>query len=822
VIELVLRWARVFRVWVVISTVVLAAGGALALRWLRFDPDVLHLLPRHGVVVPAFAEFLQRFGSLDELLIVFEAPAGERIDAYEDQIADFADRLAHAPEVGRVDTGLLDPSRDWRYVADRLLLVLEPQHRREALSRFQPERLTQQLLKTRELLSLPGPDVASWVRRDPLGLLPLMRDQLSGMSPARADAAGADTVPQGDAVGGGYVTLDGRSRLVVARPVRPPFDTAFSRQLFDRLAAIECATIAGDAGEQGSGRTPTVRYAGGHRIALETEQQVRRETIWNSVGALAAILPLLYLAFRSLWLVAVGAVPSALAILLVLAAYAVGGATLSASAAGAAAMQFGLGIDGVVLLFVAFRHLTAAGESTANAVPKLKSPATSMLLGMWTTAATFYGLALVDFPSLEELGLIIGHGMVLCGILTLVLIPALLPRTPPRSRPLTAWWLTRIVRKQTGPILAGALIVTAASGLAATGLRIDPSLERLRSNTTAAAFELDVSRRFGLPQEVLVVLARDRELEPLLEANARLVEQLRGTLPVLRLHAPTSLLPPASRQMAAAADLQQSNLSPAIVQERILSAARTTGFRPGTFDPFVEQLPRLLDSQARLTYDGFREHGLDDVLSRTLTREGRDWIAATYLYPEKLGDVETIRAVVSRAGRGLTLTGLAEVNRELQARFAPEFSKGLLFGLLLVVSMLLLTFRRIDLTLLALVPTALALVWAAGVLAFSGIELDLFSVFAVMTFVGIGVDYGIHLVHRFREARHSEVDEVIAHLGPVILVAGTITLLGFGTLVFSSYPPLRSLGLVSLVLVVTLVLASVLVLPALLVRRGRM
>ena len=51
-----------------------------------------------------------------------------------------------------------------------------------------------------------------------------------------------------------------------------------------------------------------------------------------------------------------------------------------------------------------------------------------MLLGMWTTAATFYGLTFVDFPSLQQLGLLIGHSMVVCGILTLVLVPALLPR----------------------------------------------------------------------------------------------------------------------------------------------------------------------------------------------------------------------------------------------------------------------------------------------------------------------------------------------------------------------------------------------------------
>ena len=43
------------------------------------------------------------------------------------------------------------------------------------------------------------------------------------------------------------------------------------------------------------------------------------------------ILPLLFLAFRSWWLVAVGAIPSALAILVVLAMYALSGTTLPAA-----------------------------------------------------------------------------------------------------------------------------------------------------------------------------------------------------------------------------------------------------------------------------------------------------------------------------------------------------------------------------------------------------------------------------------------------------------------------------------------------------------
>jgi predicted RND superfamily exporter protein len=88
-----------------------------------------------------------------------------------------------------------------------------------------------------------------------------------------------------------------------------------------------------------------------------------------------------------------------------------------------------------------------------------------------------------------------------------------------------------------------------------------------------------------------------------------------------------------------------------------------------------------------------------------------------------------------------------------------------------------------------------------------------------VTFVGIGVDYGIHLVHRYKEL--GQARRAVAELAPVILVAAAITLLGYGTLVYSSYPPLRSIGVVSAVSVVALAVASVLVLPALIMEDRR-
>jgi len=72
----------------------------------------------------------------------------------------------------------------------------------------------------------------------------------------------------------------------------------------------------------------------------------------------------------------------------------------------------------------------------------------------------------------------------------------------------------------------------------------------------------------------------------------------------------------------------------------------------------------------------------------------------------------------------------------------------------------------------------------------------------------------VHVVHRYQE--RAGAVQAVSELAPVILVAGLITLLGYGTLVTSSYPPLQSIGVVSAVSVATLAAASLFVLPAIL------
>jgi predicted RND superfamily exporter protein len=805
-IDVLVTWAYRRRALVIAAAFCVLAVSAEGARRLSFETDVLTLLPRDGRVIPAFRSFLSTFGSLDQLYVVFTAPDGYPIADYSDRIDAWIEQLRAAPEIERVDAGLADQSRNVGWLADRQLLLLDDSTLDEALDRLRPNGLNAAVASRRELLALPSSNVADLVRHDPAGLLELSQKVFGGRAPNGMESA--------------YVTPDGSSRLVIAHPSRPPYDAAFSRALDARLRSIEdqqaAASRDNDAGENRPAMK--IELAGGHRIAVETEAFIRRESIVNTLGSLALILPLLYFVFRSAWLVVVGSLPSALSLVVVLGIFGFAGATLSAAATGSAAMLFGLGIDGVVLLYVSHRLALASGLAPRAAVQAIAEPSKSMLLGMWTTAATFYGLMFVDFPSLQELGRLVGHSMVVCGLATLFLVPATLPRkarTVQRALvlPNLADW---IFRHRTA-VLIGSLAATVLLGAAATRIKINPTLERLRSTTDGAAVEARIASTFGLPGEVSVILAQGRDLERLLTTNEALVARLAQELPAVRVEPASRLLPSHATQTERAGRIKASGISPAHVRTSLAAAAVASGFHPGAFDAFIERVPRLLDPSLRMTYDNYVSYGFGNLIRRFITHEGRNaWTIATYVFPQTLEELTAIESVVEAVDPSQTLTGLPLVNRELSSRFLPQFLKGLAIGTLMVLASLALVFRDWRLCALALLPTFAGLIWTGGVLALAGVELDLFAVFAVVTFVGIGVDYGIHMVHRYRERR--DPAQAVAELAPVILAAAAITLFGYGTLIASSYPPLRSIGVVSAISVCGLALASVILLPALMMR----
>ncbi len=89
--------------------------------------------------------------------------------------------------------------------------------------------------------------------------------------------------------------------------------------------------------------------------------------------------------------------------------------------------------------------------------------------------------------------------------------------------------------------------------------------------------------------------------------------------------------------------------------------------------------------------------------------------------------------------------------------------------------------------------------------------------------IGIGVDYGIHISHRFMEdiERFDDVYEAsrstVSHTGTALFGGAATTVAGFGLLALATIPPLKQFGIITALTITYSFIVSVFVLPTFLV-----
>jgi predicted RND superfamily exporter protein len=145
--------------------------------------------------------------------------------------------------------------------------------------------------------------------------------------------------------------------------------------------------------------------------------------------------------------------------------------------------------------------------------------------------------------------------------------------------------------------------------------------------------------------------------------------------------------------------------------------------------------------------------------------------------------------------------------------------------LITVVSGLL--FRSAPLGLITAVPIALATAVNFGVLGWFGIALGVTTAMCSSVGIGIGVDFAIHFVSRYRralaqgETPDAALHTTVASAGTAILYNALVIVAGFLVMVSSGFMPNRTFGwLVSLAMIVCFT-ATVTTMAALLLRYGR-
>jgi predicted RND superfamily exporter protein len=141
--------------------------------------------------------------------------------------------------------------------------------------------------------------------------------------------------------------------------------------------------------------------------------------------------------------------------------------------------------------------------------------------------------------------------------------------------------------------------------------------------------------------------------------------------------------------------------------------------------------------------------------------------------------------------------------------------KAAAFIFLVVFAVMAVTFRSLRHAILAAVPLLVGMIWMLGIYPLLGLKLNAVNIAVIPLVIGMGIDFGIHIVHRYRVER--ELETVYLFTGKAVFLSALTTMIGFGSLaLIGSFPSIASIGAVLFLGIATCLTATLVLLPALL------
>ena len=263
------------------------------------------------------------------------------------------------------------------------------------------------------------------------------------------------------------------------------------------------------------------------------------------------------------------------------------------------------------------------------------------------------------------------------------------------------------------------------------------------------------------------------------------------------------ILPPEIRQKKNlfSACLQLTRRESSVISERSQQKKDSMSHVIGLF---TEGLNTMLRNREMITLRDVEP--IKEVLERLLINEDDQW---TIIVSGTLRKNAPLSAL-----NGYTHTGPAFIKQELFSILKKDTVIIGIIGLVLVNIILYLDFRKIYHVLLCQVPVVASILCTLGIMGMTGISLNFMNAIVFALLFGIGTDYTVHLLHRYHAGR--DIRATFLQTGKTVFVAGLSTIAIFGSLGFSSYKGLATIGQVAAIGITLCVILSLTLVPALL------
>jgi len=443
------------------------------------------------------------------------------------------------------------------------------------------------------------------------------------------------------------------------------------------------------------------------------------------------------------------------------------------------------------------------GESRRERASRsLSMVALPVLLAALTTMAGFLAFVFGSYLTMiREFGIFSSLGVLLALVVSLTFVPAVLSYLPPPAaersaagRPPRAG--ARVFERLGGFVLRRAkIILTVGGAVAAVAIAFLPMVRRevdvlsyFSRRTEIRQAERMMKADFGGSTTVQVLVEGD-VLDPRVLAEMKRMEDFLKARPNMsNVHSPVELL---------------EEMSFALIDRRELPETREQAaslFFLLEGEPVLDQLVRPDRQEALIqgtlaTMDAHQLHSL-------------------------IKDTEVFIASLGEGSCGFRLSGTAVIYSRLDSAIASSQLWSLLAAVLFMFLCNLLLVRSLAGALIGLVPITFTLFLLFGVMGATGIPLDVTTVLLGSISMGMGIDYTVHFLSRYRnELERGQDNSLLATMnttGRAILINVFTVSVGFLSLLLGNLVPLRNFGLLIVVTMASSGAAALSLLPAVL------
>ncbi len=530
-----------------------------------------------------------------------------------------------------------------------------------------------------------------------------------------------------------------------------------------------------------------------------------------------------------------------------------------------AVLYIGLGIDYSIQFCLRYRELIQSGLSKKEAVSDTaKGVGNALLLCSITTAIGFYAFVPTAYSGASELGLIAGTGMFINFFANITILPALLNLLPPKENTVRSFIIPKrlamLPERHEGMIALGSIILgigavfflpkvffdfnplnlsnpVAESVLTARELFNDAktspwTISTLANNLTEAKEiasrlkdlkEVDMAITIAdfipekqtekldiiydtalfMPSLPKDIQFSEQDYEEKVRALKRFEKTLKDSLLSSKLNqayiSSIRRLYETIKNFNTHLEARRESLHLLNVLEKGLLINLTI---------LLQDLENLLQPRAFGIADLPRE-----LTDRFVTQDGRYRIQ---VFPnENITNMDTLQRFVSTV-RTITpdATDAPVTILESGKAIVLAFKRAILFALIMITLFLLTVLRSRSEIVLILIPLLLALLLTAAASVLLTIPFNFANIIVVPLLLGIGVDYAIHLVYRFRSEGPSRGGVLQTSTARAVLFSALTTIVSFGSLSFLHHKGTASMGKLLTLCNGFMIICNLIILPA--------